>query len=282
MWREHAPTAPEPRTAACRSGEPVTTCALVGMPIAAATSARTGPMSEPEGTSGGSRSGSIPLCPNRIGSYAVRERSRLSVNQAAVIDIGVAAASIEPHREVVHRLRGTSVPRPPVGRAASAACARSGRRHPGSGCHPSGAARWRGASGIPCTRPPKRRAECPAPARVAPHQALAHRCAIGINRHGARPLAGAGHPDHALARNRALRDAQPGCRQDRAPPCVSVLCRAPAQDVAAFVPRPHQAAGGRDIADLRAAAAEVNGQDQVLGHVTPSAAAPAACRACRP
>jgi len=60
MWASPRPIAPEPMAAACRSGTPATTRTPGGRPRSAATSSRTGPMTDPVATSGGSLSPSTP------------------------------------------------------------------------------------------------------------------------------------------------------------------------------------------------------------------------------
>ena len=67
-WDSYGPTKPEPIVEPCRSGSPVTTCAREEMPSSAATDGCTGPMIEPDVTSGGSFAAATPESRTSFGS----------------------------------------------------------------------------------------------------------------------------------------------------------------------------------------------------------------------
>ncbi len=67
-WVWYGPTNPEPIVEPCRSGIPVTTCAPAEMPSSAATVGCTGPMTEPDATSGGSFAAGAPESRTSLGS----------------------------------------------------------------------------------------------------------------------------------------------------------------------------------------------------------------------
>jgi hypothetical protein len=92
-WVSCGSTQPDPTAAPCRSGIPVTTRAAGEMPSSAATSGATVAMTDPEGTSGGSFAASTPARASSVASYSRRSSRRLSVSQAAVIDMCEAAGT---------------------------------------------------------------------------------------------------------------------------------------------------------------------------------------------
>ncbi len=92
MWVSYGATAPEPTTAACRSGMPQTTGAPGATPSSAATSGSRGPSTEPVGMSSGSRARSRRVLLTSESTYPSGAPRRLSVSHDAIIEAGVAAA----------------------------------------------------------------------------------------------------------------------------------------------------------------------------------------------
>ena len=92
MCVSNGATAPDPSTAACRSGMPHTTGAPPATPSSDATSGSSGPSTEPVAMSSGSRPRSRRDLVRSSSTYPNGAPMRLSVSHEAIMDAGVAAA----------------------------------------------------------------------------------------------------------------------------------------------------------------------------------------------
>ena len=254
------------------------------MPSSAATEGCTGPMTEPDGTSGGSFVASTParlhqlrVVVQDVEPAVVGEPGRRHRHVRRGSDAG------EPHREVVDRLE---VPPGPCGRPRAASCSQvqhvpdrvgaGRRRHAAGAAHPGG----QRARVVALDRSADDRAAstarpgCPSTSGTSPTGTP-----VGVDRHRARPLAG----DARRRRPRSpcdpgLGQPAPGARRRRAATTPRrpgwPRRRSPQRRGDGVVLPPDDLAAGGDQPDLRAAGAQVDGEDEpvVRAVIGPAAA----------
>ena len=273
MWVSYGATAPEPTTAACRSGTPQTTGAPGRRRARRRRRAAAGRARSPSARSSGSRARSRRVLATSESTYPSGAPRRLSVSHDAIIEAGVAAARAgEPQAQIVDRLeddRGLCVhlgqPRLQQQRVAG-----------GVGAARVGAppVRRRKASTFCGAKPPdvERSADDlaheVAGARVGPEQDLADGLAVGADRHRRGPLPGDRDRVQLVAVGAGARDRLAG-RLDAGRPTTrrrpgSPPPSSPMLHVDGAHGRAAHLALERDHGDLGAAVAQVDREDPAL------------------
>ncbi len=267
-------TAPEPTMAACMSGTPHITGAPGATPRSPATSGRSGPSTDPVGSSSGRRVA--------VAARARDQRVHVAGGRAGAVvgeppahdggrRRGGPAGEAEP--EVVHRLQQDPGPGVHLGQTVL-----QQQRVPGG----VGAAGRGSAAGEPHERQHLLRREArhrdrPADDRpgqvagagVGPQQDVAGGPSVGADRHRRGPLAGDGHGVQPVRGGAGRGDGLTRRVQQLVPPLDGVLrgqAVAAHLDLHAADGRAQDGAVERAHGDLGAAVAEVDGEDPAVAH----------------